>query len=287
MNSEFPMTFADTSKDSKAVSNSNVIPLSRAADSQIAHSNLAQLAVDYPMSEFDESLNYERSSERKPLCLRRKLFRALLISVLAGLWAAIATGHLSSEAPQIAALRSMLNIDLDEVNSEIPAPPTPVSAVSSQVSEQGAKLVHSASSESSSSANTYTSAQNNNSSFPAEGASAEKAQAPSALAQQTMEVLTAAQSQAVQSQANVEKIKQPAAVPAIPSTSSLADIEKMAALLSEQQGQFAAMESHMVLIMNEHASFAATDKFLADLEKKHQNALKLLKEQRRNLRRRD
>lgn len=305
MSSEFPMSFPEesqvasvkperkpekrkTSQESgnknsprkPSFEHKNVIPLSRAADSMIAP--LSEMADprsrdnsalgDYPLSEFaHEESRSAPPGKRKVRMLRR----SLLGLTLAGLWVAIATGHLHSEHPLVEQLRTQLAL-VEPAADELLAGEQESTTTTPAVPEVVMTPSEATNSES---LNSLGSAQGV---LPAAAQSAATAStAPEAASgnPQKNEIST---SGSVVGERNIPETPQalnatapaqPMRVPAIPGSVSSADVEKTVKLFLAQGSQLNELEQHLAQLLMQHGSVEKLDGMLDAMELRHRQAL--------------
>lgn len=248
MSSEFPMSFAQVSE----------VKAKKKRDTHLS------VLPDYPMSQFDDGTTVHQSTQKRG----RGLLRGTLLLTFLGLWGAIATGHLHSDLPLVESLRSNLFLGSDSTAELSNMPEQDPTLTSEPMQNTGAV----------------------GDAVPAAGA----AQLPTALETPVGTGLPAAPQQTQIGQdtlsgSDAGKSKSSpvegstaveSKVPPLPNSISAADVERMAKLFVEQGTQNQALEEHLLALMIEHSSAENLRNFIDAMERRHQSALKLLKQQK-------
>jgi len=300
MNSEFPMSFQDDSKTSKSskskssFSKLSLVPLSQAYESVRDKSNKQDSMHDYPQSQFGEEQS--DSVQRKTSGLRW-FVRGFLLTILAGLWVAIGTGHLTSDSDEVEAIRALISSS-EKTPVQDPLP-SQASNDTRSLTNASAGLQQNLTAEG---------AQPSDSQMPSEVANGSQMNGSQPAAMNRMnEGQAAAQGPSTQVQANSQtqtpstqgssgvpsasalsssKMEKVPPVPAADDELSISDsdVKKTSKFLKQQQKQMFEMEEHLTSMIAHMGDSELAERHLQELEAQYLQAAKKLRDQRTKLR---
>lgn len=257
MNSEFPMSFAEE-LNSKSKTKSNVVSLSRPQDSHLNSSNRnlsrrETASADFPMSQFDDSVQIENKRGRSS---GRWLLRGFLLTVLFGLWIAIGTGRLHSDSPEVEKIRDLLSLSSSSESEELSSEAKPSEAPGVQNAESIAQPTGGI--------DVPTSTEINKNS-------------------EVIKPIETPEPSAASSSVVPSTVPSTQQVPAAVGASNAAsdeDLKTMGRLLLQQQRQLSELEEQMTSLLTRLGHSALAQQRLSELEAQHLQAAQKLKEKR-------